>query len=377
MRLPSVMKTPKMMYIGNFDMRLVCAYVIRVSTLLLAAKYVVLNKPNDEQHCSNHQNKIEQIGCKVEQVTEKPRGNDDNRDIDECVFELHVPSLARRSSGEKSGTLRAITLMQTQKLLEQLVDAYDGDIARLKTDLDAFGVQKEPAKPAIDLSDKPIVVEIGNVSKTYKLGKTNVQALDDVSLKIHAGQMVALVGPSGSGKSTLLQLIGGLDKPTQGTVVVDGVDLHKMRDGVLSRYRGQKIGFVFQSFYLQPFLNVRDNIEIPAIFARTKRPVRHQKAREIASAVGLEDRLKHFGRELSGGQIQRTAIARALINQPKILLADEPTGNLDQTNAHAIFELFEKARTEFGTTVIVVTHDESLARKMDRSIRLGDGKVIA
>lgn len=267
--------------------------------------------------------------------------------------------------------------MQTQKLLEQLVDAYDGDIVRLKTDLDALGTQKESAKPLVDLSDKPVVVEISNVSKTYKLGKTNVQALDDVSLKIHEGEMVALVGSSGSGKSTLLQLIGGLDKPTQGSVVVDSVDLHKMSDGMLSNYRGQKIGFVFQSFYLQPFLNVRDNIEIPAIFARTKRPIRHQKAQEIASAVGLEDRLKHFGKELSGGQIQRTAIARALINQPKILLADEPTGNLDQTNASAIFDLFTKARDQFGTTVIVVTHDENLAAKMDRAIRLRDGKVIS
>ena len=267
--------------------------------------------------------------------------------------------------------------MKTETLIKQLVDAYDGDIARLKSDLDTFTVQKEPTKPRVDLSDKPIVVEISNVSKTYKLGKTNVQALDDVSLKIHEGEMVALVGSSGSGKSTLLQLIGGLDKPTQGNVVVDGADLHKMSDGVLSKYRGQKIGFVFQSFYLQPFLNVRDNIEIPAIFARTKRPIRHNKAQEIAEAVGLADRLKHYSKELSGGQIQRTAIARALINQPKILLADEPTGNLDQTNAHAIFELFETARKTFGTTVIVVTHDENLAAKMDRAIRLSDGKVIA
>ena len=267
--------------------------------------------------------------------------------------------------------------MQTQKLLEQLVDAYDGDIARLKTDLDTFAVRKEPARPVIDLSDKPVVVEIGNVSKTYKLGKTNVEALNDVSLKIHEGEMVALIGASGSGKSTLLQLIGGLDKPTRGNVIVDGVDLHKMSDGVLSKYRGQKIGFVFQSFYLQPFLNVRDNIEIPAIFARTKRSVRHQKAGGIAKAVGLEDRLKHFGKELSGGQIQRTAIARALINQPKIVLADEPTGNLDQTNANAIFDLFAKARDQFGTTIVVVTHDENLAAKMDRAIRLSDGKVVA
>ena len=267
--------------------------------------------------------------------------------------------------------------MQKQNLLRELVDAYDGDVTRLKSDLDVFIAQKEPAKPRVDRSRQPAVVELSTVSKSYKLGKTHVQALDDVSLKIHEGEMVALVGASGSGKSTLLQLIGGLDKPTQGSVVVDGVNLRDMHDGQLSKYRGQKIGFVFQSFYLQPFLNVRDNIEIPAIFARTKRPIRHARAQGIAEAVGLEERLKHYGKELSGGQIQRTAIARALINQPKILLADEPTGNLDQANAQAIFDLFTKARGEFGATVIVVTHDENLAAKMDRSIRLSDGKIIA
>lgn len=263
-------------------------------------------------------------------------------------------------------------------LIPSLLDAYEGDFSRLRVDLEAAITERTRAtKPATSESKMPVVVEVNELTKTYKLGKTTVEALKSVSLKIHEGEMVALVGSSGSGKSTLLQMIGGLDQPTGGSVSVDGVNLRKMRDGALSRYRGQKIGFVFQSFYLQPFLNVRDNIEIPAIFARTKRAARHAKAQEISHAVGLDDRLKHFGRELSGGQIQRTAIARALINQPKILLADEPTGNLDQANASAIFDLFAKARELYGTTVIVVTHDEALAARMDRAIRLRDGQVVA
>lgn len=336
-----------------------------------------MNQPEDHEHSRNNQHEVEKLGSKMKQVTEEPNCDDDKRDIYEGVFEFHTSSLSRSCSPQKGDKLRIILLMQSTTLLQELVDAYDGDVARLKSDLDTFVLQREPMTPKVDRSGQPVVVELSDVSKSYKLGKSHVQALDNVSLTIHEGEMVALVGASGSGKSTLLQLIGGLDKPSHGSVVVDGVNLQDMHDGQLSKYRGQKIGFVFQSFYLQPFLNVRDNVEVPAMFARTKRPARHARAQEIARAVGLEERLKHYGKELSGGQIQRTAIARALINQPKILLADEPTGNLDQTNAQAIFDLFTKARDEFGATVIVVTHDENLAAKMDRSIRLSDGKVIA
>ena len=268
-------------------------------------------------------------------------------------------------------------MVDKHALIESLLDEYRDDFSLLRADLErAQSRRKWAGKPKIDRSDKSVVVEVSELVKTYKLGKTTVEALKGVSLKIHEGEMVALGGSSGSGKSTLLQMIGGLDQPTAGSVSVDGTDLRKMHDAALSRYRGQKIGFVFQSFYLQPFLNVRDNIEIPAIFARTKRPARHTRAQEIATAVGLQGRLKHYGRELSGGQIQRTAIARALINRPKLLLADEPTGNLDQTNADAIFDLFVRARDDFGATVIVVTHDEALADRMDRAIRLRDGQVV-
>ena len=269
--------------------------------------------------------------------------------------------------------------MDTQLLISQLLDAYHDDVTALGRDVKAAVIarKKSPKKPKKEYADKPIVVELQDVSKTYKLGKTKVQALADVSLTIHEGEMVALLGKSGSGKSTLLHLIGGLDKPTSGKILVDGIDLQSMHDSKLSKYRGQKIGFVFQSFYLQPFLNVRDNIEVPSMFARLRAHERHERSTEIAKAVGLEDRTKHYGKELSGGQIQRVAIARALMNRPKILLADEPTGNLDQQTAETIFQLFEKARDEFGATVIIVTHDEDLAYRTDRIRRVADGKVVA
>lgn len=231
--------------------------------------------------------------------------------------------------------------------------------------------KRTPAQP------RKLLVNVSNLTRRYKVGRNMVEAVKDVSLNVYEGEFVALVGASGSGKSTLLSLIGGLEKPSGGSIIVDGVELRKMPDAKLSRYRGQKLGFVFQSFYLQPFLTVETNIEVPAMFAGVKSKLRRQRSRAVAEAVGITDRLKHLPRELSGGQIQRVAIARALVNQPKLLLADEPTGNLDSNNATAVFDLFEKVRSELGTTVIVVTHDENLAARADRTIRLVDGKVVA
>lgn len=231
--------------------------------------------------------------------------------------------------------------------------------------------KRTPAQP------RKLLVNVSNLTRRYKVGRNMVEAVKDVSLNVYEGEFVALVGASGSGKSTLLSLIGGLEKPSGGSIIVDGVELRKMSDAKLSRYRGQKLGFVFQSFYLQPFLTVETNIEVPAMFAGVKSKLRRQRSRAVAEAVGITDRLKHLPRELSGGQIQRVAIARALVNQPKLLLADEPTGNLDSNNATAVFDLFEKVRSELGTTVIVVTHDENLAARADRTIRLVDGKVVA
>lgn len=221
-----------------------------------------------------------------------------------------------------------------------------------------------------------IVVDIADVTKQYKVGSHKVEALKGVSLQIRQGEFVALTGASGSGKSTLLQLIGGLDKASSGTVIVDGHNIAKLSDRKLSKFRNQTIGFVFQFFYLQPFLNLNTNVEVPAMFARSKPKARHTQSKLMITSVDLEDRMAHLPRELSGGQMQRAAIARALMNSPKLLLADEPTGNLDSTNARAIFAQFEKLRTEFNTTVIVVTHDQSLAAQADRVVSLSDGVLL-
>lgn len=231
-------------------------------------------------------------------------------------------------------------------------------------------------RPARPRSGTPIV-EVSDLRKTYKVGKQRVQALDGVSLTIDTGEFVALVGASGSGKSTLLQLIGGLDKPSEGRVVVDGADLGRMRDGRLSTFRNTTIGFVFQFFYLQPFLQLVTNTEVPGMFAHTKRGPRHARALGLIEEVGLSDRATHRPREMSGGQMQRAAIARALLNTPKLLLADEPTGNLDSAAGAAIIDLFEQIREESGTTVVMVTHDEDMAARADRVVRLRDGRIVA
>ena len=226
-------------------------------------------------------------------------------------------------------------------------------------------------------SDKmPTVISVQSLVKEYKVGRQIVHAVNGVSLDIYSGEFVAIVGASGSGKSTLLQLIGGLDKPTSGTIVVNGVRLDRMSDRKLSKFRNQTIGFVFQFFYLQPFLNLARNIEIAAMPNRMKRKERKERIASLAEQVGLSERLNHLPRELSGGQIQRAAIARALVNRPSILLADEPTGNLDSQNSHDIIALFQRVRDEFGTTVVIATHDQEIALKADRIITIKDGGIV-
>lgn len=221
-----------------------------------------------------------------------------------------------------------------------------------------------------------VLYSIDSLVKEYKVGRQKISALNGVSLDVREGEFIALTGPSGSGKSTLLQLMGGLDKATSGAVTVDGVNIGKLRDKKLSRFRGQTIGFVFQFFYLQPFLNLGRNIEVPGMFSRQDPLKRKIKAVELTSAVGLSDRIKHYPRELSGGQMQRAAIARALLNNPKVLLADEPTGNLDSVNSKAIIDLFEQIRKDYGTTIVIVTHDPVVAARADREIKMLDGKIV-
>lgn len=227
-----------------------------------------------------------------------------------------------------------------------------------------------------DSPDRPVVIATSGVSKQYKVGGAKVHAVSDVSLEIYEGEFVAIVGASGSGKSTLLQLLGGLDRPTSGTVAIDGVQLDKLSDRRLSKFRNQVIGFVFQSFYLQPFLNLRRNIEVAAMPNRMKRRERRRRIDILAAQVGLSDRLQHRPKELSGGQVQRTAVARALLNQPKVILADEPTGNLDSQNSQDIIALFQKIRDETGATIVVATHDQDIATRADRIVTMKDGSIV-
>lgn len=220
------------------------------------------------------------------------------------------------------------------------------------------------------------IITMSSVTKTYKRGRQDVKGLDDVSLQVREGEFVAITGASGSGKSTLLQIIGGLDRPNTGAVIVHKVDIATLSDGKLSEFRNTTIGFVFQFFYLQPFLNLSKNMELPSMFAGTRRRARRQEATRLLEQVGLADRTTHYPHELSGGQIQRAAIARALINNPKIILADEPTGNLDKANSREIINLLKEVCRTYGTTVIIVTHDPEVASQADREITLSDGAIV-
>ena len=257
---------------------------------------------------------------------------------------------------------------------QQLLDKYSGDIAQITEVLRKLQHEIRDRKTKREYGD--VVVNVQGVNKVYKVGRDKVEALKNVSLQVMQGEFLALTGTSGSGKSTLLQLIGGLDKATSGILTVNGDDISKLKDRKLAEFRGRTIGFVFQFFYLQPFLNLGRNLEVPGIFARTKPRLRQAKATELAEKVDLSDRIKHLPNELSGGQMQRAAIARALLNNPKIILADEPTGNLDRKNAFAIMDLLSSVRDTFGTTVIVVTHDAELAARADREVKLQDGEIV-
>lgn len=269
-----------------------------------------------------------------------------------------------------------MSMEKQQQEIGQFLDLFGGDVDKAIAALSAYRAKSKPKTPAVRL-DSPVLVDIKEATKVYKLGRQDVAALRGATLQIREGEFVAIVGPSGSGKSTLLQLIGALDAPTQGAVLVDGTDLRKLSDSRLAQFRAQTIGFVFQFFYLQPFLSLESNIEVPAMFVGTSRSRRRQRVLELADRTGLTDRLKHYPKELSGGQMQRAAIARALVNSPKLLLADEPTGNLDRKNSRAIIDLFEAVRDTLGATVVIVTHDQEVAARADRIISVDDGLVVA
>ncbi len=219
------------------------------------------------------------------------------------------------------------------------------------------------------------IIDIGRVEKLYHLGKENVvRALDGVDLKIYENEYVAIMGPSGSGKSTLMNILGCLDTPTSGQYYFEGEDVARMNDNELAFIRNQKIGFVFQSFNLLARATTLRNVELPLIYAGIPKWKREEKARLACERVGLGDRMIHKPNELSGGQKQRAAIARALVNDPSILLADEPTGNLDSKNGMAIMELFDHLHQQ-GNTIILVTHEEHVATHAHRFVSLMDGRV--
>lgn len=267
----------------------------------------------------------------------------------------------------------AYTAAQKRAIKDALA-AFDGDVLAAQKALSLLHVTGKKKNITRDLGEE--IIAVSGVKKTYKIGKNTVQALNGVDVSIRAGEFVAITGTSGSGKSTLLHLMAGLDKPSSGVISVTGKSLAELNDSQLSRFRNSVTGFVFQFFYLQPFLSLQNNVEVPAMFARTPKKSRQGRSAELAETVGLSERLQHLPRELSGGQMQRAAIARALQNNPKILFADEPTGNLDRANAIAIFDLFETIRNTQGTTVVVVTHDKELAEKADRVITMQDGVVL-
>jgi putative ABC transport system ATP-binding protein len=217
-------------------------------------------------------------------------------------------------------------------------------------------------------------IEIQGVTKTYKVGDETVRAMDNISCQIKEGEFVAIIGPSGSGKSTLANIIGGLDAPDAGTVRVAGEDLSKMNDKRLSEYRNRQIGFVFQSFNLQASYTALENVMLPLVLAKQSSSVRSARAAECLRLVGLADRMHHLPAQLSGGQRQRVAIARALASGPKIIVADEPTGNLDSSRGQEIMALLKELNGN-GITLLVVTHDLVLARQASRIMEIRDGRL--
>jgi putative ABC transport system ATP-binding protein len=218
------------------------------------------------------------------------------------------------------------------------------------------------------------IVEAENVAKTYLLGKVPVEALRGINLKVESGDFLAVLGPSGSGKSTLLNLIGALDKPTDGSLRIEGVDVSKLSDNQLADLR-RRVGFVFQFFNLVPRFTARENVELSMSIVGLNRTQRRKRAEEVLEVVGLKERMNHKPAELSGGEQQRVAIARALANEPKFLLMDEPTGNIDSKTANEIMELIKRLNKDRGVTIIVVTHDQLLAGQTKRTVQMVDGVI--
>jgi putative ABC transport system ATP-binding protein len=221
------------------------------------------------------------------------------------------------------------------------------------------------------------IIRLDNIYKRYFEGKGNeLQVLNGIDLVVYEGEFVSIVGESGSGKSTIMNIIGALDKPSEGTYYLDGRDIHAQNDRMLSRIRGQKIGFVFQTFNLIGRTTARLNVEMPMLYARVPRRQRTARAKELLETVGMSDRMKHQPNELSGGQKQRVAIARAMANNPAIILADEPTGALDSQTGRLVMDIFHELHEKEGKTIVLITHSQELAEETQRIISLKDGNII-
>ena len=218
-----------------------------------------------------------------------------------------------------------------------------------------------------------VILSSRDLSKSYRMGGKEVRAVDKVSFDLAPGASICVVGPSGAGKSTLLQLLGGLDFPTTGNVMLDGIDIYKLSDKERARIRNKRIGFVFQFYHLLPEFSAIENVMLPAMIGRRKAK---EKALNILKSVGLADRAAHRPGELSGGESQRVAIARALINDPEVLLCDEPTGNLDSATSESIYQLLSDIKSKSGAALIIVTHDDTLSKRTDSMLRLKDGRIV-
>jgi putative ABC transport system ATP-binding protein len=222
-----------------------------------------------------------------------------------------------------------------------------------------------------------VIVDLKGVSKTFHKGREALVVLDNLDLRMHQGEFKALMGPSGSGKSTLLNLVAGLDRPTSGKAVVDGKNLGDMSDAQLARFRADTMGFIFQAYNLLPVLTAIENVELPLLLTKLGRKERRKRAATALRVVGLEDRMDHYPRQLSGGQEQRVTIARAIVNDPRIIVADEPTGDLDRQSADDILDLLVRLNEEFDKTILMVTHDPEAASRAQQTIHLSKGTVEA
>ena len=220
-----------------------------------------------------------------------------------------------------------------------------------------------------------MIVRATDVARVYPTGTTAVSALDGVTLEVRRGEFLAVMGPSGSGKSTLLNILAGLERPTRGTIVVDGADVSAMDEVTLATYRREKVGMIFQAFNLLPRYRVVENVALPLVFAGIPREIRIARARAVLDRLGMGPRADHRPSQLSGGEMQRTAIARALVTDPSLLLADEPTGNLDSANGEALLALIAELHAR-GQTVVLVTHDAAIAARAQRTVRMRDGRIV-